>query len=60
MHVRIKSALSETWDLSHGHSVISITCHSGTIQGLLTAIGHNHFKPKICGVVPLLIKGTPL
>ncbi|UZJ54359.1 hypothetical protein CBS101457_003679 [Exobasidium rhododendri] len=58
MTQRLQDALSLIFDRSEGHDVINITSHSGTMQALFRAVGHDDFKPKTGGMLPLLIKAT--
>ncbi|KDN39746.1 hypothetical protein K437DRAFT_258915 [Tilletiaria anomala UBC 951] len=58
--IRLRHSLSQTFTESEGHQIIGITLHSGVMLGLMTAVGHAVFKPKICGVVPMIVKATPV
>jgi broad specificity phosphatase PhoE len=49
MAQRLADALSMVWSLSEGHDVIDITSHSGAMQALFRAVGHDDFKPKTGG-----------
>lgn len=60
VYIRIKSALSQTFEEFPDDMVIGISSHSGAIRGLLMAVGHNVFKPRICSFIPLIVKATPV
>lgn len=55
MAERLADALSLVWQLSEGHSVISITAHSGAMQALFRALHHDDFKPKTGGEYALSV-----
>lgn len=51
MTQRLSDALSVVWSLSDGHDVVNITSHSGAMQSLFRAVGHDDFKPKTGGTL---------
>lgn len=60
VYIRIRSALSQTFEEFPDDPVIGISSHSGAIRALFMAVGHNVFKPRICSFVPMIVKATPV
>lgn len=60
VYIRIRSALSQTFEEFPDDPVIGISSHSGAIRALFMAVGHKVFKPRICSFVPLIVKATPV